>query len=781
MRFVLAVCIPLLFAFGLAGQSTGELRLSVKDPTGAAVPAAVELINQATSTRQSVDLATDGRYSFRNLPGGFYRVTVAHDGFAPSVERVEIRPGVPQTHDVTLQVQAISASVEVVAADTLVDPARTATADYVGAEEIAERHTGLPGRGLVDLVLMQPGWVAEANGVLHPRESEYETQYVIDGFPVQDNRSPAFAGNVDADDVQSMKVYTSGIPAEYGQKVGGVIEITTDRNSSPGFHGTAVLQGGSFNTMGSYLNGQYTAGRTTASLRAEGFITDRYLDPPVIANFSNHASSNSLNGTLEHDFSDSDRIRLAFSHHATHFLVPNELFGQQAGQRVDRQSAETSGQVSYQHIFAAKSSQPVLASLRGMMRDVSARLWSNPLASPIGPAQNRGLREGYLSGSMAGHNGRHEWKVGADMRYGSIHEEFGFHLALYAVNGVVIFDPDTPADFSFTGHGLDREQSAYAEDVFHAGNFTASIGLRFDHYSLLVHEHAFSPRLGASWSLPKPGLVLHVSYDHTFGTPPFENVLVSASRQAQDLNNAGFYLPLRPSRGNYYEAGFTQTIAKRFRLESSYFLRDIHNVQDDDLLVNTGVSFPITFTRARIRGIESKLDMPRWGKFSGYLGYTNSRGIAELPIAGGLFLSDTAAADLTANDRFPVTQDQRNTARGLVRMQLTPRLWTSWTASYNSGLPVQVDPSNTIPFLISQYGAAIVSMVNFDRGRVHPSFTLSASVGADLWRHEKRSATAQLDVMNITDRLNVIDFAGYLSNTAVAPPRSLGGRVRFDF
>jgi outer membrane receptor for Fe3+-dicitrate len=75
----------------------------------------------------------------------------------------------------------------------------------------------------------------------------------------------------------------------------------------------------------------------------------------------------------------------------------------------------------------------------------------------------------------------------------------------------------------------------------------------------------------------------------------------------------------------------------------------------------------------------------------------------------------------------------------------------------------------------------VVNRVNFDRGRVNPSFSINASIGAELWRHEKRSLTAQVDVLNVTDRLNVIDFAGLLSGTAVAAPRSAGARLRLDF
>src|SRR5207244_11715624 len=118
------------------------------------------------------------------------------------------------------------------------------------------------------------------NGLLHPPESEYQTQYVVNGFPILENRSPAFAPGLQAEDVESMKVYTSGIPAEFGRKLGGIIEVNTDRNSSPGFHGVAVAQGRSFETAGGFVAGQHVTGGTTATVSAPAFLTDRHRDSP---------------------------------------------------------------------------------------------------------------------------------------------------------------------------------------------------------------------------------------------------------------------------------------------------------------------------------------------------------------------------------------------------------------------------------------------------------------------------------------------------------------------
>ena len=76
---------------------------------------------------------------------------------------------------------------------------------------------------MVDLLNNQPGWLLEANGVLHPRGSEYQVQYVIDGIPIFDNRSPAYAQSLGVEEFESINVRTGNYPAEYGRKLGGVI------------------------------------------------------------------------------------------------------------------------------------------------------------------------------------------------------------------------------------------------------------------------------------------------------------------------------------------------------------------------------------------------------------------------------------------------------------------------------------------------------------------------------------------------------------------------------
>ena len=162
-------CLVLVFlAFGhsaFAQRGTGEIRLTVLDAAGAPMPVRAELVSQATHTDQSVDVGPDGRYAFKNLPFGIYRLLVSRSGFVSSSELVEVRSELPQARQVTLGIQPVSTELKVTDADTLIDPDRAGAAYFVGARQVKEREAGQPGRDMIGLVAQQPGWILEANGL----------------------------------------------------------------------------------------------------------------------------------------------------------------------------------------------------------------------------------------------------------------------------------------------------------------------------------------------------------------------------------------------------------------------------------------------------------------------------------------------------------------------------------------------------------------------------------------------------------------------------------------
>jgi hypothetical protein len=239
-------------------------------------------------------------------------------------------------------------------------------------------------------------------------------------------------------------------------------------------------------------------------------------------------------------------------------------------------------------------------------------------------------------------------------------------------------------------------------------------------------------------------------------------------------------LPVRPGRGNFYEGGVTKAFLGKLRLDANVFRRDFHQYSDDDVLLDTGVSFPIAFAKARIFGEEIRLEVPQWWRFSGFLSYANQAGYGQGPITGGLFLGSDAANALTDTSQFAVTQDQRNTAQARVRFQAPRRIWLALGSQYGSGLPADIGNADVNTLLLA-YGAQILNRVDFMRGRVKPNLSFDAAAGAEIFRKEHRSATLQIQVANLANRLNVINFASLFSGTAVAPPRSVSANLKLAF
>jgi hypothetical protein len=771
---VLLCCAYICALPAFAQQDRGELQIEVHDPQGAVLSAAGELVSQGNQFHLNFTVGDDGHYAAQGLAFGVYRISVSRSGFVPSVQLVEIRSIVPQHLSLTLGLKPVETQVQVSDTQTLVDPTRTNTVYAIGSQMIDEQLSSRPGRGVLDVVNEQPGWVYEANGVLHPRGSEYDVQFVVDGLPMTENRSPGFAPPIESSEVESMRVMTAGFPAEYGRKLGGVVEITPPKNDPLGFHGEFEAEGGSFDT-GS-VNGAlfYSRGGNRFSISGNAFHSDRYLDPPVLQNYTNIGNSGGFSTSYEHDFSNGDRLFFTFGQHSVRYEVPNELLQQEAGQRQNSEQNETSGQGRYTHAF----STDIFFSVAGSIRDASVFLNSNAQSTPIIVSQNRGYREGYVRADLAGHHSHHEWKFGVDGIFSPVYENLQ-----YQITDPTQFDPGTALNFQFSDRQWDIEPSAYVQDQIRLGKWNVSAGLRYDYYDFTVNKSAWSPRLGVSRFISSLDLLVHASYDRVFQTPAMENLLLASSPQLDSVSSLVVRLPVQPASANYYEIGFTKSVSGKVRIDANIFRRDFHNYPDDDVLLDTGISFPISFSSATIQGEEIQLSVPHWGRFSGALSYSNQTGVGQGPITGGLFLgSETAGIPDTS--KFAVSQDQRNTARARVRYQATDRLWFATSAEYGSGLPADVNgpvDATQYNFLLQQYGSSILNEVNFGASRVRPNFALDAAAGVTLYHKEGKDLSFEIEGHNLTNKLNVLNFASLFSGTAVAPPASVSARLKFGF
>ena len=782
-RRVAVAALAMSFALapeGISQRMDGRLVVRALDSTGRGVPAMIELASRSPVFETVAEADSEGKTVIRRVPPGTYRLTVGHPGLAVYERQIEIRSAVPQTIEVVLNPAPIQEEITVRTQIPLFEPFQPSVPTRTGRESLEQALGTTLGRSVVDVVTAMPGWLVEANAVLHPRGSEYDTQYVIDGMPLYDNRSIAFAPAFENAEFEAVSVLTAGIPAEYGRRLGGVIALDTRRAPLQGHRLELRTQAGSYGTGIGALSQQYARGRNEFSVGVHGGKTDRYLDPPSIENFSNRGHSKGANIRFARDLASRHRLTLYARSNRTDFLVPNDLAQQEAGQRQDRSSLESSSQLHYQGAVSARK----LISIRGMVRDLGAELWSNSLSIPVFVLQDRGLREGAFTADLTVEGERHSLKLGGDLRLNRVQEQFSMAVP-----------EDLPEfEIDFSDRRNSTEASLYVQDHFRAGNFAASLGVRFDYYRLLVSDTAMSPRLAASYYLPSMGLQCFVSYDRVFQPPPIENLLLSSGASGLGIDAVEGVLPVPTSHADFFEFGMRKPLGNATRIEVKHYWRKFRNSIDDDVFLNTGVSFPITFDSAKISGTEVRLETPRWRGITTAVSYSNMLGRASSPVTGGLFIEGGEAEELRdVVKHFPISQDQRNTVAALFRLQLHPRIWTSAGLRFGSGLPVELEDDDDDDGreeeggdeyaddegaqLISQ---PILDLVNFERGRVRPNLSLDFSVGARLWTTGSRAVTLQLDVRNVTDRLNVINFSGLFSGTSLAPGRQVTAQLRIQ-
>ncbi len=238
----------LLCSLALYAQvSTSRLTGTIQDASGAAVPGAkVSVRNDATGETRATTLSDSGVYTFDALPTGVYTVDVEAAGFKKATLKAnEVRIGQPTTVNVTLEVGAVTESVEVSGASEIV---QTSTSGNYGNILTEKTITDLPivgtrGRNPLDLVLLQPGTFSGSNtgGGYHVHGARDRAwNFTLDGI---DNNDPSAGGSnfaptrTNPDSVGEFRVVTSNPTADVGRNSGANVMLVTKSGTNE-FHGT---------------------------------------------------------------------------------------------------------------------------------------------------------------------------------------------------------------------------------------------------------------------------------------------------------------------------------------------------------------------------------------------------------------------------------------------------------------------------------------------------------------------------------------------------------------
>lgn len=241
-----------------AQETTGGLQGTVKDATGAVIGGAHVVVRGTTMAgAKALDSESTGYYRFANLPPGVYSVEVSAKGFK-TVKRdgLSIETGRLPTVDITMEIGAASEVVEVSGQAPVIDVTTNTNQTNVTQDVINNAPHGYSFQSVIQYAPMArneplaggtggmggsaPGSTTSgaANGYSIGGAADSESTYLVEGQDTE-NISMGFSNaNVPFQFIQEVQVKTSGIEAEHGGALGGVINVIM-RKGSNAYHGAA--------------------------------------------------------------------------------------------------------------------------------------------------------------------------------------------------------------------------------------------------------------------------------------------------------------------------------------------------------------------------------------------------------------------------------------------------------------------------------------------------------------------------------------------------------------
>ncbi len=270
IRFWL-VCFSLLVtAPQMFGQAiTGDILGTIYDSTGAVVAGAkVTLTAVDTSIKSEATSDDGGNYLFAQLKPGHYSVRAAKEGFQiETVTNIDLLVGQRPRVDVTLQLGAVTQSIEVSAGGVQLLDTQTSTMGQVMQEKPVQQ-LPLNGRNFMQLAVLSPGvapvdnavspatgWVGQSNVttfVAGLRESN--ESFLVDGIESRNPRFGSVGLRASPDAIQEFKMQTSSFSAEFGRS--SAIINTTIKSGTNTVHGSAYefIRNSSLDSNDFFLN-----------------------------------------------------------------------------------------------------------------------------------------------------------------------------------------------------------------------------------------------------------------------------------------------------------------------------------------------------------------------------------------------------------------------------------------------------------------------------------------------------------------------------------------------
>ena len=276
-----ACLLALLFVFSLTSQifetpamaqeTTGGLQGAVTDPSGAVVPKAKVTVTAPTLVGSKVVL-TDaaGYYRFANLPPGNYTITVEAEGFETlKREGLGLEVGHLPTVNLSLKVGTVNTVVQVNTEGPMIDTTTVTTLTNIPEETLSEIPHGTSFQSVIQFApaarnepLEGSNMLSNGSGSVSPGNgsnggqfgfsigggADSENSYLVEGQETANIIGGYSHTNVPMDFIQEVQMKTSGVEAEYGGALGGVVNVIMQKGTQK-WHGSvfASFQKGAWN------------------------------------------------------------------------------------------------------------------------------------------------------------------------------------------------------------------------------------------------------------------------------------------------------------------------------------------------------------------------------------------------------------------------------------------------------------------------------------------------------------------------------------------------------